>query len=307
MKLGGGDEVFIDGDGLFGCMLADPGWKDVAKGFMAKVEAQQAEEERAKAKGKGKKKKNKADDDESEPLSATLDEPSPLSKLTVRFEMYCDGEPVPDSKPSLVPGRYIARMIPDDPDDAFGESPFGDDDPVEDDGGEFSASVAARMPAIAIPAAIMQRMREGEDLRMEFMVQIAISGDDFIPGRLVSAFGTWERGCCTHVSCWLGLMRGRWWLRCYSCGGRGLLPSRGTCCWGHYGDAERLRLPGHAKPDGAPPYRESSEGVGTSMRWCWHGCAWARVPWCSPPRQRCCSLCARSSKTTARCRSSHPN
>ena len=90
MKLGGGDEVFIDGDGLFGCMLADPGWKDVAKGFMAKVEALQAEEERAKAKGKGKKKKNKADDDESEPLSATLDEPSPLS-CRCRDENHSDG------------------------------------------------------------------------------------------------------------------------------------------------------------------------------------------------------------------------
>ena len=41
-------------------------------------------------------------------------------------EVFGYGEPVPDSKPSLVPGRYIARMIPDDPDDAFKVNTYGD-------------------------------------------------------------------------------------------------------------------------------------------------------------------------------------
>ena len=80
--------MVVHGDGLFGCMLADAGWKDVAKDFMAAVDAKQAADAKKKAK---KPKKGQGKEEE---MVATRPEPSPLSKLVVRFTMYCDGEPV---------------------------------------------------------------------------------------------------------------------------------------------------------------------------------------------------------------------
>lgn len=101
-------------------------------------------------------------------------------------------------------GRYIARFEPEQEKGEEDLLPFPDDDAGEDDeGGMFAASVACRMPQFQVPADIMAQLRDGEALQLEFMVQVAISGDDFIPGKLVSAFGA----CCTSGVAWRGVVR----------------------------------------------------------------------------------------------------
>jgi len=112
-----------------------------------------------------------------------------------RVSAWCaHGSPVRcrDSTPVLAPGRYIARFEEDKKEEEDLSNPFGDMDDYDDDdeGGTFSASVACDMPNVPIPADIQKRLVEGERLALEFMVQLAISGDDFIPGKLVNAFGS---------------------------------------------------------------------------------------------------------------------
>ena len=89
----------------------------------------------------------------------------------------------------LAAGRYIARFEPEQEKNEEDLLPFPDDDMGDDEGGMFAASVACAMPRFDVPSDIMRRLRDGEGLQLEFMVQVAISGDDFIPGKLVSAFG----------------------------------------------------------------------------------------------------------------------
>lgn len=68
----------MGGDGLFGCMLADPAWKEDAEVFMEKVR---------KLQDAAKKKRKKMVP--PKPREAT-EQPRAGSELRVRFTMYCD-------------------------------------------------------------------------------------------------------------------------------------------------------------------------------------------------------------------------
>lgn len=88
-----------------------------------------------------------------------------------------------------VPACYLPRFQEPEP------LPADADSDEEEDEGAFVADVYCVLPQMSPPEEVVADLRQGKQVNIELYIQMALSGDAFIPGRRVPGFGKKGRVC----------------------------------------------------------------------------------------------------------------